>query len=292
MRRFSILMVGLFLLSNVAPAEEVPEVEEVVLTPGVMELVDFEISGQDEEELNNKVRPAVVRIRADGGFGTGFVIDDGLVVATAWHVVDSALVVEIETLTGERRTVELLAFDRKADVALLRLEEPLPDVVPLELADEEPFVGYTTYAIGHPFLLNEGPKGSHEGLLRWSFTKGMVSVVGEKQIQTTVVVHPGNSGGPLFDARGKVVGVVVERYGLFGLARKIDIVRELLEQQRDKPQKRPVQFSPYLSPIFSLQGLPATEKERSFTLGVGAEIGFLPARRMLVALRSEWSWVI
>ena len=267
------------------------EAAEPVSAPGVTE-IDIDLTGSEAEDLNEKVRPAVVRIRADGSFGTGFIIDDGLIVATAWHVVADASVVEIESITGERRTVRLLAFDRKADAALLLLDQPLPDVIPFELAKEEVHVGYPMYAIGHPYVLEKGPKGRHEGLLRWSFTKGMVSVVGEKQIQTTVEVHPGNSGGPLFDAEGRVVGIVVERQGLFGLVRKIDVVEELLENPRNEPQKRPMQLSAYLSPIGSLRVLPAADREHNFAMGVGAEFGFVPDKRVLAALRGEWTWVI
>ena len=265
------LLISLLALAGMASAEDAP-------LPGNL------------TALYERVQPAVVRITAEGVYGSGFVIDDGSVVATAWHVVSGADSIWIETPSAEELPCTLLDWDKKADVALLQLEQPL-DLEPLQLSDEVPGVGDTLFAIGHPLVGAIRLDEQHEGLLEWSFTAGMVSRVGEQQIQTTVVLHPGNSGGPVFDAQGRVVGIAVERTGDFGLARKIDAVADLLAFDDRQPKKRPVDVSPFVSLRLGASWFPTHGENRVTYGGVGGEVGVILGHKLLLGARVQHVWL-
>ena len=135
--------------------------------------------------------------------GTGFYIRTGEVV-TNLHVIRGAHRVEIHTLEGKGRTYPVLgalAVDEEADLALLRVDLPAERSRPLDLATTLPEEGEQIFLIGNPLRL--------EG----SVSDGIVSAVREvpdvgKIIQITAPVSHGNSGSPLLNMRGQVVGII------------------------------------------------------------------------------------
>jgi S1-C subfamily serine protease len=149
-------------------------------------------------------RDVVVRIRTEGGLGTGVVIDDAGTILTNAHVVGDALVVAVETYHGTvvRGTVERRAKD--VDLAIIRTAAPdvrWTGILPS--AKQPPVVGSPVYVIGHPAGLG------------WTLTEGIISgrrSVGEVQqielLQITAAVSPGNSGGPAFDSEQRWIGTV------------------------------------------------------------------------------------
>jgi S1-C subfamily serine protease/regulator of sirC expression with transglutaminase-like and TPR domain len=181
----------------------------------------------DTEDLAALVKPSVVVVRQVGregrdGMGTGFVIAGGLIV-TNQHVIGEGRALFIETAGGERHDVtEVYAFDRKSDLAILRLKAT--DLPPLPLGEATRLRdGQAVVAIGNP-------RG-----LKYSVVAGVVSgrreVDGRGMIQVAIPVEPGNSGGPLIDRRGRVVGVVTMKSLVtenLGFAMPIDAVRPLL----------------------------------------------------------------
>jgi S1-C subfamily serine protease len=160
-------------------------------------------------ELVKRVKPAVVSIATfDGGgealmTGSGFFVGQGKVV-TNLHVIRGAARVEIKTLDGKGRTYPvagLLAVDEEGDLALMSVEMPADRARAIELAPELPDEGETIFVIGNPLKL--------EG----SVTNGIVSAVREvpnlgRIIQITAPISHGNSGSPVFNLRGQVLGVV------------------------------------------------------------------------------------
>ncbi len=244
----------------------------------------------EQHQLYDRLRPAVVRISAGGGFGSGFVVGDGSLVVTAWHVVSEADSIWIQTSEGVDHEASVERFDRKADVAVLRIEGALDGVEPLALSPDVPGVGDTLFAIGHPLVLGDGPKGRHAGLLEWSLTSGMVSMVGEDQLQTTVSLQPGNSGGPVFDDQGRVVGVAVERQGDFGLARKVDVVADLLAT--DGPPPKRTRVIPHLAFGIGPSWLPEQGENRRFHFGISADAGVVINRRLMLAVRYDQGFLI
>lgn len=160
-------------------------------------------------ELVRRVKPAIVAIVTydDTGdaltTGSGFFIRPGQVV-TNLHVIRGARRSEIKTLDGKGRVYPvagILAVDEEGDLALLSVELPPGRVRSSELATVLPDEGESIFVIGNPLKL--------EG----SVSDGIVSAVRElpnigKIIQITAPISHGNSGSPVFNLKGQVVGVV------------------------------------------------------------------------------------
>ena len=159
--------------------------------------------------LVKRVKPTVVAIATYDSTGealmtgSGFFLRPGEVV-TNLHVVRGAVRAEIKTLDGKGKVFPVkgtLAVDEEGDLALLSVEMPLERARSSELASELPDEGETIFVIGNPLKL--------EG----SVTDGIVSAVREvpnsyRIIQITAPISHGNSGSPVFNLRGQVLGVV------------------------------------------------------------------------------------
>jgi serine protease Do len=139
--------------------------------------------------------------------GSGFLISsDGLVLTNA-HVVDGAKEVTVKLSDHREFKAKVLGADRSSDIAVLKIEGH--DFPSVRLGDSDQLgVGDYVLAIGEPFGLEE------------TATAGIVSAKGRSLpgdgyvpfIQTDAAVNPGNSGGPLFDANGAVVGINAQIY--------------------------------------------------------------------------------
>jgi len=180
------------------------------------------------QQIYERAAPGVVLVighpdQGEGGTGgTGSIIrKDGLVLTNAHVVIDEktgkpyprlSVFLKPDRVTGNTRTdlarkvkASFVAFDRTMDLALLRVEG-LPSPLPvLELGDPERVkIGERVVAIGHP----------EQGGL-WTLTTGVVSAEfddfsntkGKHVFQTETGLNRGNSGGPLLDAQGRIVGV-------------------------------------------------------------------------------------
>jgi len=178
----------------------------------------------DAAAVYERAAPGVVEITADGSSrgpfggssgstGTGFVVDaDGLIV-TNEHVVDGAQKLTVRLKDGTRLDARLVREDPSSDLALLKVDPGSRDLRVLPLGDDDSLqVGDAVFAIGNPLGL--------DGTL----TTGVVSALDRSitspngftlagAIQTDAALNPGNSGGPLLDASGRVVGVNAQVYG-------------------------------------------------------------------------------
>lgn len=165
------------------------------------------------------------------GEGSGFIVSpDGLIMTNA-HVVRDATEVIVKLTDRREFTAKVLGSDPKTDVAVIKIDAKNLPVVPLGRASDLK-VGEWVLAIGSPFGFEN------------SVTAGVVSAKGRSLpddgfvpfIQTDVAVNPGNSGGPLFNARGEVVGINSQIYsqsgGYQGLSFAIPI--ELASQVKDQ----------------------------------------------------------
>lgn len=157
---------------------------------------------------------AVVLLRVGASVCSGVVLEPDHVIATAYHCVATGLRPEVELRDGRIFEGRTIARDPARDLALIRVEEPL--VPGLFLREGDPVVGERVYGLGHPFPTLAA--GKLEGLLQWSATEGIVSGVGPWLIQTDAALNPGNSGGPLVDAEGRVVGIVSRKLDAEDLA--------------------------------------------------------------------------
>ena len=176
----------------------------------------------DEEKstiaLFRKVGPSVVHIsslnarQTEYGTGSGFVWDKEGRVVTNFHVIQAA---RRRELRGSGRA-QLVGGSQEKDLAVLSIGAPKGKLQPIDLGTSHDLqVGQNAFAIGNPFGLDQ------------SLTKGIISALGRELksdsprplknvIQTDAAVNPGNSGGPLLDSAGRLIGVNTAIYSPSG----------------------------------------------------------------------------
>jgi putative serine protease PepD len=140
--------------------------------------------------------------------GTGFVIDGSGNIVTASHVVDGASSVTVTFEDGTTRPATVVSHDDATDVALLKIDASGMTLHPLKLGSSSSLgVGDAVAAIGDPFGYQRSiSTGIVSGLDRTVDAPNGFTVA--HAIQTDAALNPGNSGGPLLDPSGKVVGIV------------------------------------------------------------------------------------
>jgi putative serine protease PepD len=206
---------------RLAGGDAVPDVSDPAAAPAVEASATMPASGtMDVAAVIDHLSASVVSIETTStqrrgpfdqdvdGAGTGIVIsDDGLVLTNA-HVVDGASTVTVR-LDGDAvaRSAQVLAVDESTDVAVVRVDDP-SDLVAADIAPAGSVaVGDQVIAIGNALALDGG----------MSVTQGIVSAVDRSiesdsgtltdLVQTDAAISSGNSGGPLVNAAGQVIGV-------------------------------------------------------------------------------------
>jgi putative serine protease PepD len=184
----------------------------------------FSTAGLTEEEartvkIYRQVAPAVANIMTRAveydffmnavpveGAGSGFVIDPRGYLLTNYHVVQGAETIEVVLGDRSRYPAKYIGADQHNDVALLKIE-PKTALASLSLADSDNLqVGQEVLAIGNPFGFSS------------TLTTGVISALGrtvqtgdntyiDEAIQTDAAINRGNSGGPLLNSRGEVIGI-------------------------------------------------------------------------------------
>jgi S1-C subfamily serine protease len=185
--------------ANAAPAYEPEELQNIAVykkaLPSVVNITSTEVVCCD----------FFLRPVPQQGQGSGFIIDNQGHILTNYHVIDDAQTVEVTLWNKKHFQAKRIGVDPVHDIALLQITGAT-DLQPATLADSTHLlVGQQVYAIGNPF----GFSGT--------MTRGMISAIRsvllpsgnriEDAIQTDASVNPGNSGGPLLNSHGDVVGI-------------------------------------------------------------------------------------
>jgi len=181
---------------------------------------DPEMDPEDLAILFDRISPSVVRVSVitaeGGGSGSGFVIREGGLILTNNHVVENAVSVSVTLKDGTELRAEVLGRDPSTDVALLRIATR--SIPPVELGDSDRVrIGEQAIVIGSPFGFDQ------------SLTAGYISALGrtlrsgdgygteiDNVIQTDAAVNPGNSGGPLLNTEGEVIGITTAIFSTGG----------------------------------------------------------------------------
>jgi len=161
---------------------------------------------QDLSVIIEEALKKVVTVTTDVSAGTGFAVADGSYILTNNHVIEESNTVQVQTYSDEIYIAEVVGFDPVADLAVLRISGKLESFT---LADSDlVLVGQKAVAIGNPLGLS------------FTVTEGIVSAVHREgpnglnaYIQTDVTLNPGNSGGPLVDKDGNVIGMANFKVG-------------------------------------------------------------------------------
>ena len=190
------VFLGVFLFLN---REEKPVEDTAVLTTG---------------EAVEKAGPAVVLIEATTKTavqsGTGFFIRSDGYLLTNYHVVEGGKSIEVTLYPGdEKKTAKLIDYDKKLDLALLSVNGSDFPTVTIGNSD--------TVLVGDRAIVIGNPSGER---CAWTVTQGIVSAkrvfrqetgAETKMIQTDAAVNHGNSGGPLLNDRGGVIGIISKK---------------------------------------------------------------------------------
>jgi S1-C subfamily serine protease len=209
------LAAGLWWVSSTGPAPVTTADVDQAVQRGIEQAQDAERNVPPEATTAYRmITPSLVTVttqRTGGattetGLGSGVVVNAGGAVLTALHVVDGATQIQVDFADGTRAAAQVTASRPEHDVAVLAVDRLPEVVVPAVLAGPPP-VGGTVFAVGNPL-----------GLQR-SLTAGVVSANDrtitpprgpalQGLIQFDAAVNPGNSGGPLLNGAGQVVGIV------------------------------------------------------------------------------------
>jgi serine protease Do len=166
------------------------------VTPAVVRIITMRLASQ------NSANPAQQAVTTSSG--SGFIIDPSGYVGTNKHLVVNAISVFVITADGERHAAKIVGMAAQADIALLRMEDvekPLPFV---SFGDSDKVrVGDRAIAIGSPLGFKN------------TVTSGIISAINrninespfDDYLQTDAAINHGNSGGPLFNAAGEVIGM-------------------------------------------------------------------------------------
>ena len=197
------------------------------------------------EAINARSQSSIVTISASGrsgsagGVGTGFVLEDSALVATCLHVIGEGRALSIQGSDGRPlQFIEVYAWDRKLDLAILKVSA-LPKGIkglPLGNSDLTP-QGSPVIALGNPMGL------------RHSVVEGVISARREhngiEMQQLAIPVEPGNSGGPVIDAQGQVVGIISMKSAMtanLGFAIPVNQLKTLISKPNKVPMARWLQL--------------------------------------------------
>lgn len=177
-------------------------------------------AAQTVREVFRNVKPAVVVIRAQGRevtvrghtrfteTGSGVLISEDGKVMTAAHVVHTMDEIAVEFLGGETVSARVVASEPAADLSLLQLERVPPGAAVAHLADSDGAqIGDQVLIVGAPYGLSHSLSAGHISA-RWAPNTVYRTMPLAEFFQTDAVINTGNSGGPMFDMSGAVIGIV------------------------------------------------------------------------------------
>ncbi|MFO0868939.1 MAG: tetratricopeptide repeat protein [Pirellulales bacterium] len=194
------------------------------------------------EQVAREARSAIAVITFQGregqqqGLGTGFVVSEDGLIATNLHVLGEARPLTVRLADGSRHeVVEIHASDRHLDLAVIRVRRPPQKLRPLQLGDSDQLRD------GMPIVVLGNPQGLQHSVVSGSIVSGTREVEGRKMIQLAIAIEPGNSGGPVLDMEGRVLGIVTLKSLVtknLGFALEVNALKSLLAQPNPIPMDR------------------------------------------------------
>lgn len=221
----------------------------IIAAIGVLLLGAASLQASELREVFQQVNGAVVVIKTKGkdlapgkpgqlvtigGLGSGVLISDRGQILTAAHVIQTADEIDVEFLNGETIAARVVGSDTTADVALIELEKMPEGIAPVKMGDSDAvFVGDPVFVVGAPYGIDHTLTVGHVSGRRQPemVLKGLAPV---EFFQTDAAVNQGNSGGPMFNMNGEVIGIVshiISQSGGFegiGFAGTSNMARRLL----------------------------------------------------------------
>jgi len=204
-------------------------------------LLHAQVLAYDYSGLYEQVSPAVVTVTTDDGSGSGFLASSSGLIATNHHVVRNTRYLAVQFADGRKVEAKVVAVNPFHDMALLKVNSELVgNIHPLPIlpADKEDSVkvGIPVVAIGSP--LNQ----------KFLMTQGILSKVDEATVLGDFLLQPGNSGGPLLNREGEVIGINTFGEANISGAIRVGALRDFLESEQLVKETSEVQPSTELLP--------------------------------------------
>ena len=166
----------------------------------ILGYIEKEIENYDEKEIKPDYEDFIF---APTGTGSGFIVGDGKYVITNYHIVQTAKKIAVRNGTGMVSEARISNFSKDYDLAILILENPYPKKFAIDSKNfAEPKIGADVISIGFP--------GIGITFDQPTITQGIISKIFDDEtgiMLTTAAINQGNSGGPIFNLEGKLVGV-------------------------------------------------------------------------------------
>lgn len=146
----------------------------------------------------SKIYESVVVIYSGNSLGSGFAVDENIIITNA-HVIENKNNIKVQVYNDKEYSAQVIALDKDLDMAIIKIEDVILPI--LEISDyNNILIGNDVYAVGAPKNMS------------YTLTKGILSakdrVIGSyAYLQTDASINSGNSGGPLLDDNGKVIGM-------------------------------------------------------------------------------------
>jgi S1-C subfamily serine protease len=175
---------------------------------------------RNNREVYDAVSPGVVNVTStvyvqdffnvvpQQGSGSGSILDKEGRILTNFHVIQEARELDVTLANGKKYEAKPLGGDPDNDLAVIKIDAPAAELTPVQLGNsDELFVGQKVLAIGNPFGFDRTlTRGVISGLAR-PLKSEITGRLIEGAIQTDAAINHGNSGGPLLDSRGRLIGI-------------------------------------------------------------------------------------
>ncbi|HIE34323.1 MAG TPA: trypsin-like serine protease [Candidatus Altiarchaeales archaeon] len=188
------------------------------------------IENRTKEVNLEEIEKSIVYVETGEYAGSGVIFDEGGYIVTSRHLILDADRINVELYDGREYDADRIGQSRKKDLTIIKIRKSGLNLSKLEFEDPENIkIGDTVYAIGNPL---------GEEITKFTVNKGVISGLREDDeinyVQTDAALNPGNSGGPLVNEDGKIVGIVAWGYsGTEGLSFAIrsDEVQEFIDEE-------------------------------------------------------------
>jgi serine protease Do len=215
-----------------SPLAQLSRASQMVSQAVAPSVVHINTQGSDSDVFTLPMRGPRGPIPNEGQ-GSGFVVDATGYIVTNLHVIRDARDIQVTLADGRRFQGTIVGFDKETDLALLKINAE--QLTPVRWGDsDQTDTGAMVWAVGSPFGLE---RSVTSGILSAKNRAGLAGTAYQNFLQTDTAVNPGNSGGPLVNTDGRVIGVntaiVGDVYQGISFAIPSNVAREVYERLRD-----------------------------------------------------------
>ena len=235
-------------------------------------------SGLSVADVVENALLSVVEIQTDAGYGTGFIINEDGAVVTNRHVLKGASTINLRLSSGTQYAGRLSAVHDSLDIAYLDFNAGIP-LAPIAVGDSDTVrVGDEVLVIGFPLASELGQEPT--------VSRGIVSARRGGLLQTDAPVNPGNSGGPMLDQFGNVIGVITSRVDTSESGRPVTgigfaIPINDVTTGRDVPEPTTGRILPTPTPFPTIAPPPDLEATKAALDAIDAERRAIEVQRQL-----------